>query len=100
VIWQDNTLGVAAKLAFQRKQPKLLLAVINKAQDSGRDNMQAMLEELVSSFVKDDFKQALEILRDWNTQTKHSYPAQALLNTILVHHSPKVSKGKSLLGTG
>jgi hypothetical protein len=92
VVWQDNNLEVAAKLAFHRKQPKLLLAVIDKAQDSGRDNMQAVLEELVSTFIADDFKQALEILRDWNTQTKHSYQAQALLNTILVHHSPKVSK--------
>lgn len=64
--------------------------MINQAQDSGRDKMQAVLEHLVSTFVDEDFKQALEILRDWNTQTKHSYQAQALLNTILVKHTPKV----------
>jgi hypothetical protein len=57
----------------------LLLAVISKAQDSGREHMQAVLEDLVLTFVEDDFKQALEILRDWNTQSKHSYQAQALL---------------------
>ena len=89
--WQDGRLETAAALAFRRKQPKLLLSVLSQAQDSSRDTMDRVLKHLVSTFVGDDLKQALEMLRDWNTQSKHSYQAQALLNTILVQHSPKVS---------
>jgi len=91
MLLQDGHLDAAAKLAFHRKQPKLLLSVINRAQDSGRDTMLAVLEHMVAKFEGEDFKHALEILRDWNTQTRDCYQAQALLNTMLVHHSPKVS---------
>ncbi len=69
----------------------MLLAVLNQAQEGGRDNMQAVLEHLVSTFANEDIKYAFELLRDWNTQTKHAYQAQALLNTVLVRHTPKVS---------
>ena len=91
-VLQDGRLETAAALAFRRKQPKLLLSVLNQAQDSSRDTMDRVLKHLVSTFEGDDMKRALEMLRDWNTQSKHSYQAQALLNRILVQHSPKVSR--------
>lgn len=36
----------------------------------------------------EDLKDALEYIREWNTNAKNCHAAQAMLRAILLHHAP------------
>ena len=56
--------------------------------------LQRILALLASGMGPDDLRQCLEFCREWNTNAKTSYAAQAMLHAILQHHPPQVSQGR------
>lgn len=42
----------------------------------------------------DDVRQCLEFVREWNTNAKTCYAAQAMLQALLRHHPPEVRREK------
>lgn len=90
-MFQDGKLIHAAKLALQSGQSRTLLAVLEKAQDvSEQDQTEQIFKALVVDMSDEQLKKALEVARDWNTNSKLSGHAQGLLNAILRLKKPKV----------
>ena len=80
----------AAQLAFELKQPGRLLSVVNKACEAGPARAQQILTKVVGELTEQEIKLCLEYIRDWNTNSRHCSVAQAMLQAILVKHSPQV----------
>ncbi len=52
--------------------------------------VQRILAQLASGMSGEEVRQCLEFVREWNTNAKTSFAAQAMLQAILHHHSPEV----------
>lgn len=89
---QAEDYAAAAALAFELKQPRRLLAVVNRAAEQGTDKSGAILNSLAAGFDDEQLKSSLEYAREWNTNSRHCHAAQALLQAILAQHSPQVRK--------
>jgi hypothetical protein len=60
--------------------------------------VQRILARLAGGMASEDVRQCLEFVREWNTNAKTSFAAQAMLQAILQHHSPEVGPAGLLRG--
>jgi len=78
----------AAGLAFEMKHPGRLLAVIKSAYQGGQEAGEAILRNVVADLDSEQLRQCLEYCREWNTNGKTCFAAQAILGAVLREHSP------------
>jgi U3 small nucleolar RNA-associated protein 13 len=94
----DRNYLKASRLAFKLKKPGRMLSIVstilstptaepNTAQSTASAKL---LARLVASFTPDDVAQALQYLRDWNTNARHCHCAQALLQALLTTRKSSV----------
>ncbi len=78
----------AAGLAFEMKHPGKLLAVIKSAYQGGQETGEAILRNVVADLDGEKLRQCLEYCREWNTNGRTCFAAQAILGAVLREHSP------------
>jgi U3 small nucleolar RNA-associated protein 13 len=78
----------AAGLAFEMKHPGRLLAVIKSAYQGGQDTGEGILRTVVADLDSEKLRQCLEYCREWNTNGRTCFAAQAILGAVLREHSP------------
>jgi U3 small nucleolar RNA-associated protein 13 len=78
----------AAGLAFEMKHPGRLLAVINSAYLGGQEAGETILRNVVADLDSEKLRQCLEYCREWNTNGRTCFAAQAILGAVLREHSP------------
>ncbi len=87
---QDNDYQAAAAMAFELGHAGQLRSVVEAACAQGQEAAEDILNALVGGFEKDQIKQCLEFIREWNTNSRHCHAAQATLQAILSQHAPEV----------
>lgn len=90
---QAEDFAAAAALAFELRQARRLLAVVDAALARGPAAAAAILGALVAPLDAEQLKQCLEFAREWNTHSRHCHAAQATLQAVLRHHSPQARHG-------
>ncbi|KAH7616951.1 putative Transducin beta-like protein 3 [Nannochloris sp. 'desiccata'] len=78
----------AAGLAFEMKHPGRLLAVIRSAYQGGQEAGDGILRTVVADLDSEKLRQCLEYCREWNTNGRTCFAAQAILGAVLRQHSP------------
>ena len=83
-----NNWKKAAGLAFEMKHPGRLLAVITSAYQGGQEAGEGILRKVVADLDNEKLRQCLEYCREWNTNGRTCFAAQAILGAVLREHSP------------
>lgn len=97
---QAKDFAAAAALAFELRQARRLLAVVDAALERGPAAAAEILGGLVGSLEAPQVKQCLEFCREWNTHSRHCHAAQATLQAILRHHPPQARLATREHGAG
>ncbi|EIE25517.1 WD40 repeat-like protein, partial [Coccomyxa subellipsoidea C-169] len=87
---KDNDYQAAAAMAFELGHAGQLRSVVEAACAQGQEAAEGILNALVDGLEKDQIKQCLEFIREWNTNSRHCHAAQATLQAILSQHAPEV----------
>ena len=86
---QAEDYAAAAGLAFELRQARRLLAVVDAALARGPAAAEAILGGLVAPLAGERLRACLEFCREWNTHSRHCHAAQATLAAVLRHHPPE-----------
>lgn len=78
----------AASLAFEMRHPGKLLTVVNAAFQGDQATGEAILRSVVEDLDAERLRQCLEYCREWNTNGRTCFAAQAMLGAVLRMHSP------------
>lgn len=86
---QAEDFAAAAALAFELRQARRLLAVVDTALERGQAGAAEILGGLVAPLGPEQLRLCLEFCREWNTHSRHCHAAQATLQAVLRHHPPQ-----------
>ena len=86
---QQKNYKSALILAMQLKQPLKMLHIFKTVNDSSPSD-QAQVNDWIAHLEKNDLKQLLSYLRDWNTHSKYAMITQQILYTILRSYSKDI----------
>ena len=78
----------AAGLAFEMRHPGKLLTVVNAAFEGDQGTGEAILRSVVADLDAERLRQCLEYCREWNTNGRTCFAAQATLGAVLRTHTP------------